>query len=333
MSRGRSLNPSAIAARVRYATPGSMTMSMSRSRSRSGIGVTNQYDRQLVYRKRSMPRRKRRLWKRFVQKVQAVDFKSLGTKTFLLNSNVTSTTNNSGTAPTQEMRVVHLYAGASSFDADNLSAEIGTRDLYVLGQSVLGGGELPSSKLMFGSAILDITFSCISGAPAEIDVYDVVFRREIKVASANGFRKLIDLGNADQDSPLPGTNNDSTKPNYLTRGWTPFDSPQALSRFGIKILKKTKYLLTAGQTATYQARDARNRFSELSTLNEPTNSFARRGWTRTVLFIHKAVTGYTGDSVVNIGATRKYMYKIKQESSDQSTSRQISTAVAPPASA
>lgn len=48
--------------------------------------VTTQYDTRLQYRKKSMPRWKRKAWKRFSQKVNAVNLKNHGTYTRLFNS-------------------------------------------------------------------------------------------------------------------------------------------------------------------------------------------------------------------------------------------------------
>lgn len=54
------------------------TQTTRRKRLTTGRGVTNQWDRTLIYKKKSMPRWKKRAWKRFSQKVNAVAEKSLG---------------------------------------------------------------------------------------------------------------------------------------------------------------------------------------------------------------------------------------------------------------
>jgi len=64
----------------------SFTQTRTGRRVSSGQGVTSQYDRRLIYRKRTMPRRKKRRWRGFKNKVLAVSTKSLGSNTIVRNS-------------------------------------------------------------------------------------------------------------------------------------------------------------------------------------------------------------------------------------------------------
>ena len=68
-----------------------------RRRMRSGQGITAQHDQRLIYRKRYMPKRRKSQWRTFVKKVKAVKDKDLGTRTYVMNQQVTQT-NTDGTA-------------------------------------------------------------------------------------------------------------------------------------------------------------------------------------------------------------------------------------------
>lgn len=51
----------------------------------SGQGVTDQFDRKLIYKKKRMPKRKKSKWVSFKKKVNAVAEKELGTRTIVFN--------------------------------------------------------------------------------------------------------------------------------------------------------------------------------------------------------------------------------------------------------
>lgn len=310
-----------------------------RPRITSGQGVTAQYDRKVVYTKKTMPRAKRKRWVSFLRKNIAADMKWLGTKTFLFNHTIQGVIGPGA----QDIRCVHLYgqnASAGSV-ANTQVAEIGFRDLQRLADSIVVTpgdtvrGGVPSSKAIFGSAILDVTFYCApngristdpttpqgGGLPMEVDVYEIVYRKDTKDPAVEGVRRMYELGLPNQDAAQPDT---AGSPTFLTRGWTPFDAPQVLSQYGVKILKKTKFVLSVGQSATYQVRDPKNRIFDVQDMRQ-NKGFARKGYTRTLIFLYKVLPGSQADPGIAesgrivIGATRKYMYKMSRSgSSDQS---------------
>lgn len=319
------------------------TGTMTRRKYRSRTGVTSQHDYSLIYRKKAMPYRKRKLWSNFLRKNIAADMKLMGTKTFVFNHSITRIVNNAaGNAPTggaaQECGVCHLYGNtAEPGDPAQIQlAEVGYRDVHRVTNALISGapagdvsrGAFRSTKLVFGSAVLDITVTNTAptfttdptpvqqfGGRVEIDLYDIVYRKTTVDESIHGYRLMVDNGNSNQDAPLAGVGT----PNYFSRGWTPFDSCQAISQYGIKILKKTKYFMSPNTSITYQIRDARNRLLDVQDGNQ-FSGLARKGWTRSVLIVIKTVPGEVFGARVAIGCTRKYMLKLsKSAGSDQTT--------------
>jgi len=112
--------------------------------------------------------------------------------------------------------------------------------------------------------------------------------------------------------------------NVNARGFSPFDSTYALSKFGIKIWKKTKYTILNGDTVTYQVRDPKRRVIDRKSLATG-GGFNKPGWTRIIFFVYKLVPGLSVGNTVgkyiqaaDIGITRKYTYKIQGVNDDRS---------------
>lgn len=115
-----------------------------RRTSGDNVGVTAERDYRIVYKKKSMPKAKKKQWKKFVKKVNAVLAKDLGTKSVLFNNTV----NRSATGLGQSIALFHLYGGNGT---DNI-LEAGCRDIgQIFGQDV----EIAAaSKAMFASGVL-----------------------------------------------------------------------------------------------------------------------------------------------------------------------------------
>jgi len=314
-----------------------------RTKYRSRTGVTSQHDYSLIYRKKSMPYGKRKRWTAFLRKNIAADMALMGTKTFVFNHTVIRTCenyNSSSTTPPaagspQDCAVCHLYGATSAVgDTDIQESEIGYRDIHRITDALVNGspegdvsrGAFETTKLLFGSAVIDITITNLApvvdgetglefyGGRLEVDLYDIVYRKTTADRGFHGLRLMFNDAATRQDDPQSPWQ----RPTFLTRGWTPFDTPQALSQQGIKILKKTKYFMSPNTSVTYQVRDARNRLIDLLDGLQP-SGLARKGYTRTLLILFKVVAGEVKPGRLAVGCTRKYMLKLsKSAGSDQS---------------
>lgn len=284
-----------------------------RRRVRTGQGVTDQFDRRVIYRKRSMPRYKKRRWRSFVKKVHAASEKSLGTRTVVFNDKLISSGLNILSNATQVVQELALYPFQCSRAHEKDINKILNNDNSV---STTG-------KFLFQSGVLDLTFQNTSfkneanpssrGDPhVEVDVYEIVAGREFdSLPVGSGLTEIFI--NADGDTPLI---NAGSSISIADRGVTPFDLPSALSEFRVKILKKTKYTLSPLQSVTYQMRDPRRHVIDKQLQNM--QSANKRGLTRFLFILTKplpnSVPSDTAPDVyqIELGVTRKYMYKINE---------------------
>jgi len=159
--------------------------------SKSGIGVTSQYDKTSVYRKKRMPKRKKRQWVKFVKKVRSALMKDVGTKTVIRNDTLSTlwSTND------QSLQTITVYGADGSAPT---ASQCGHNDLKTI---FTNDPDLSAetARAKFGSAIVDITFTnaSVNAGPEnnntglEIDIYDIVYRKQLDAPT---------LGNAITDS-------------------------------------------------------------------------------------------------------------------------------------
>jgi len=182
-----------------------------------------------------------------------------------------------------------------------------------------------TTKFMFQSAVLDVTVRNTSHfvgsedsptVPIEMDVYELNVGVNVD-NTANDIRLPENMFEKAQNDTKTIAGDLTSDLTITQRGVTPWDLPTALARYKIKILKKTKYFLSPGQTMTYQYRDPGRHVMVKQRMLE-TDGYSRPGTTKTLLFIYKAVPGFGvgplgGDAAeqVHIGVTRKYLYKLE----------------------
>lgn len=302
---------------------------VSRQRFRtSGTGVTDHYDRKQVYRKRRMPRFRRRRWKAFSRKVKFVAEKEYGTRTVVFNRSITFNNANAGF---QCLGYVYLYGNQSTDSWANDINSIGALETQqAINAPTVDYNVDKTTKVMFQSAILDITvrntsFITLTGLGdsslrLEVDAYELsVNTPAINVLTARiTVNELFGDGSTDTFT-IPGAASGLAIQN---RGATPFDIPMALSRYRIKIWKKTKYILNNGESFTYQVRDPKRRVITHQNMIAD-QGFNKRGWTRIIYFIAKLLPGTVlgaaagqATEQLTVGATRKYMYKVEGINAD-----------------
>lgn len=272
-------------------------------------GVTGQHDSAFQYRKKRMPRYKRKQWKKFVKKVTAVNNKLLGTQTVLYNKQ-TSCTSATGE---QNYTVCTLY-GKDGDQSTAVNREGGGRDLRLLYDAL--GATQRGARILFKSGVLDVTLTNMSVdqggviPPIEADVYEVTYGY-----SSDDFTSVANAFNeAKSDTQLIG----ATQLTETTRGATLFDFPTMLSAGRVKIMSKRKYFIPARGCITYQVRDPKNHVFPLTHIDPTTaiSSFIEPGMTRGIIVIHKPIAGYeTLTSSLNAGITRKYSYVIMEDAS------------------
>ncbi len=297
---------------------------------RYGVGLTNQYDRTNVYRKKRMPYRKRKRWSSFVKKVRAAENKTLGTRTRVFNNRILLSTNDLTTnSPQQLFRSVTLYGNE---DDTSVNPQAGSVRNDIRQITVDDGQIAQSGRIQMISGIFDMTLVNASrdalGNPmgVELDVYLVTARKRFEYKTgAQSFWTDVEGMLADGNL-TSGQIGDKAKIKTSDIGVTPFDFSCGISNAGIKILSKKKYFLPNGNQMTYQIRDPRNRLisKEISDNIRGTNY---PGVTKHLLLVAKGLPGAatvpegTNPNLykvrLEVGLTRKYAYKVNEDDDDK----------------
>jgi len=287
--------------RKSYKKPkGNWKVSGSSSRRKSNI-VTTQKDYGTQYVKKRMPRYKKRAWKKFTNKVKAVNRKELGLKTVVYNESVTCFTDAS---IAQNAVAIHLFGVRGAGASNN---RIGGNDLVRLfaNDPSVAQGAGPSNpsigKFLFSSAVLDVTLHNTGDTDMELDLYYGYHRKDVISGNMVGDDFLATSLELPINGGVPNTTLDIQQ-----RGVTPFDLSTGLSQSGYHILKKQKMFLRSSQTSFFQYRDSKNHTLEWNRLKQC--GYASKGLTYSIMAVFKPVTGSGTNSTLAIGATRKYSY-------------------------
>lgn len=267
---------------------------------RSNYNVTTtQKDFSTQYRKKSMPRRKKMAWKKFINKVKAATRKDLGLKTVVYNSTAVNSI-----GPTQQAATaLHLY-GVRGADTQYSQGAADLVRLFANDPSVqqgIGPSNPLIGKLLFGSATLDVTLHNTGASDLEVDIY---YGYHTKDVISTQF-VVDDLFGSSLELPINGGTPNTTL-DIAQRGVTVFDLPTGLSQSGFHVVKKQKMFMKQTQTSFIQYRDARNHNVEWNRVKQC--GYGGRKLTYTVLIVFKTVTGVTENGELSFGVTRKYSY-------------------------
>lgn len=268
--------------------------SFTKTRKRRNVqstGITFQKDSRVQYRRKSMPRRARKRWIGFCRKVRAATMKELGSSHYVRNTGDTVAVN----VDVQVMTAIGLYGitGNDQYGFNDVN-KIVTEDAAVADSG---------SRLHFMNGVLDMTFcNTAEAGTMELDVYEFYVRREVRYNYPGELwtQLLSDTGPVGA-TPLATT----------TLGVTPFDIAQSGNYF--RIVKKTKYFLSAGAIITYQMRDQKNRVFNTSDLTtDAASPMMKPGWTKGVILTIKGTpdgTNKASATEISFSATRSYNYK------------------------
>lgn len=275
-------------------------------------GVTLQRDQKVIYRRKRMPRRKRQAWKKFVQKVKAVNEKEQGTRTVILRSNDTFTV----ASQQQQFHACHLlgYTGNLNDPGDGDMKYIITKDseAYVTQQATTGedikNPNFSISKFKFTSAKLQLDIQNTGTVGLILDLYWLEYNQKTTDANfddchTNGVTKTIPIED-------PSSNyGDYLKPQLTDYGVTLFDLGQVISRGKFTIRKVKTYNLPSGDVITEQLRDARTYIVNGEDLKSDNNKFGHPKYTETVLIVARNPAASTAGQFTT-SCVRTYKYKI-----------------------
>lgn len=321
-------------------------------RPNSGHAASTYHDQRFIYARRPMPRRKRRMWKKFRSKVLAVSEKDLGSRTVVFNRSYQWSNNVSDTSGCAN-QALYSWQSLGGAPFNDLSTIVNLENTG--NPTAAAGGTIgASTKFIFKSAIMDLTItnnsqiSALVGEPPvatyvndprailEVDIYEIISSKELvdlnvatgdlQSALARTNTEVLNIGGA--GTGLSWTATAGAAPNFTancSRGATPWDCTLGLSQYGLKILKKRKFFVPNQQTITYQMRDPKRRVATFERLSAQLGSNLR-GWTKWLYIVYKMVPGIpiggvatpgNGVEEITIGCTRKYFYKIEGFNEDR----------------
>ena len=275
--------------------------------------VTRQKDFASQYRFKRMPKRRRLQWKKFVNKVTAVELRNAAMKTVVFNDKIINTS-----APGKQAYVAFCLYGINGSD-DN-TAQAGYRDIQKIfdndpqiKQVAVGSPAAyypKSGKLHFGSAVLDFTLRNLDpNFEAEIDIYYGYHVKDTSIVNAVSVVKSSLVQEFVNDDPN-AIKSGNTMVRLEGRGTTPFDCSTALSSSGFHVIKKQKVLMEPGKSVFIQHRDAVNHEMDYDSLISL--GYAKKKLTYEVLIVFKPTVTTSDESTATIavGVTRKYSYTV-----------------------
>lgn len=223
-----------------------------KSAPRDTAPVTAQHEYTTVYRKKRMPGRKRKAWKRFVRKTQAVALKEAPLRSF-----AHAYANNIYAGPNQcGYSSVSMYGdnGPAAVQGNATTSGKGAMNsMWTLLNNVYGVNG-PARKIRMESACNEITLKNISSTNAVI--VEMYYFRARKLLEADSVSNMAveDYYAEGFGSMEQGYNIGSIS--AVTHGTTPFQSTLFTRNF--KIWKKVRVQLGGGEVASFQMRDPRN---------------------------------------------------------------------------
>jgi len=244
--RGRSRTRSVPKKRARF----SRTFSRGRSRARSNPGaIGTQHDVSFVYKKRRMPRRRRRAWVKFTRKVKAVNLKNTAQhhNVFLRNGAFTSVADKQGFV--QVHTAMGLNGDADTNDVSRLL------DLAVASARIL---KKDAGRIIVSGWMVETQVSNVGTVGGYVDLY--YWRCKSKVPAA--LPSVADVwvnGLSDLDTLFPVGGSPLDIQDY---GVTPFQSPN-FSRL-VNVYMKKRIFLAPGGVTQVETRSGKNYYRNYS---------------------------------------------------------------------
>lgn len=271
---GGVLSPSAFRAAAKIGQYlGKRTASYMQSKRRRSTGsqsnkvtnagpITEQHDISNRYRRKPMPRYKRRRWRSFTKKVQHVmlQMNPLQTYTFDFANNETWTAN-------QQAIFGFMLGGTTTTNND---------ELFQVFRTAYGGAittaTVDAYKIFIKSMCLDVQITNTGSTSCIVDCYTVIARSSDTVQETIGSQYFRLYG--EQDSASVGS------PSASAIASTPFQNGPWLQKW--KILSKKEVSLGVGTVTTMQLRNAVNRTLQGKSIES--NPSYIPGYTRAFLF-------------------------------------------------
>lgn len=261
--------------------------------------LTYDNDFKTDYKYKRMPRRKRRRWKRFVNKVHGIARRDQGLKQYLVEE----------CFRTHELQPFCNFGQALLYTPDARLATLNA-DMGNIFRNILGNVEFDQinslvsadvdKKIYFESAQLDLSWRNIGENPMIIDLYKVVCRKDFGLTNLDNYNDVVGLyrlGFVKQGQIIDeedGNTVGDAKQDALNPGTTPFQSSLFCQHF--RILQKRRITIAPGNTVSVTLKDSKNR---LINANEQRAHICKRGQTFGYIWQSMGVPGIVEAQVVH----------------------------------
>lgn len=285
-------------------------------------GVTQQKDDRTLYRKHRMPKRLRKRWKKFINKVHAVEIQDRGLQIIKYNPTIAGPTTIAAGA--QNFKAVHLY-GCSSNGGDT-----GAQDLLLLSKDIQAqsaswikrvGGDVNLTiqdtenkvEVRMQSAHLDLFIQNTSATPLLFEIYHLWYVKNNNAPSFGDAFNWIEAKEAVKQEWDGTTLTNLTSINLNQFGATLFDDPQLISKAGCTVRSVKEIYLGPDAIHHQQIRDSKNHnidlMAKLAQLGS-TSGYADPKLTETFLVVCKNPSVSNEGSYI-VRGVRTYRYTIE----------------------
>ena len=214
--------------------------------------TTAQHEYSTVYRKKRMPKGKRKAWKKFVRKTTAVSMKNLPLQTYVYSES----NNIYAAANTSSYYYAGLYGlnGAARVLGTATSSGTGaTNQINTLFAQNFSGGVF-GKQILCESACMDFTIRNLTANTVIIEMYYVRPKRDIDDQEFAVKFRLEDIYTTSFNSNEIGSNIGSVA--ATTLGTTPFNAPYFCRHF--EITRKLRVQLGGSEVYSSQIRNPKN---------------------------------------------------------------------------
>lgn len=270
--------------------------------------MTSQKDSRLMYRKKRMPARRRKAWKRFKRKVTAVQISNTNIQVAVEQQVcILPAIVNQSSAQFHGMYGIAGNPGSTGFTGAGPPGQGQLNDIAKIFAAKYAGAKY--RRLLFASACLDVHVKGTGSSSFILEVYEIEARKDYTALSSaydtveeiyyNGFADYGPLGTA------PGATGSSL-------GTTPFHCKAFCQAF--KITKKYRVQGSAGETISFQMRDPRNHMIDGNMIANPQIMW-KKGLLKGYFFqLYGAPSGTTGavlteNAEVKITAIKSYTFR------------------------
>lgn len=241
---------------------------------------TFQHDVQPLYRRRRMPRRKRRAWGRSRKRFQSHLNSRLPVKNFV------KTTSQLQTATLdQQSSFYSVCGGVNARVAIELNDDL--KDIVTQSVNQAPGTEIPAvaNKLFLRNMQLENIIRNVSPVLVFLDVYRIYARRDVTIEDFQDNQGLSQIAQDVTHVAVSGFDTQQPPPswvgaNIFRHGVTPFQNPRFCSYF--KIASKTRYRLEPSQTIQLHLR---RRVNKVFDYEKNRNLVYKAGFTTGYFFV------------------------------------------------